>query len=123
MFHVALIEQEMRRRGWEEAADMVVVRTDSYLRNQDAQVLQARDVFDGGADELAIHLGVVSRGEIVKTGGRQGVRIDYPKARKILRDRVKKKKPHEKIFNITENEFLRMWVTIFTFFGCLKTGR
>ena len=117
MQQIAILEEEMRRLGHDEAADILVVRTDMYLRNQDIQLLRVEDVFDAGGDEMSVSLGVVSRGEQVKSGTRQGVRVDYPKTRRILRERATNKKRGDKVFCLSEAAFLEIWMVLFSFFG------
>eukprot|EP00969_Alexandrium_andersonii_P142085 6281324-Alexandrium_andersonii.AAC.1 len=66
----------MRQNGFEEAAAVVLVATDCYLRGAEWDMLQVRDVIDGPSG-LALLIGNPERGDSAKTGVRQGVRPDY----------------------------------------------
>ena len=90
------------------AADAALLAFDCYLREQDWELMRACDVVmaDG---VMAIRLGVQERGERVKTGQEQGVLVDYPGTRDMLRSRVACLKGDEKICPISQTVFRNYW--------------
>ena len=93
------------------AADACLLSFDCYLREQDWCQLRASDVADtrrnkGGADgDMALLLGVQSRGERVKTGMHQGCVLDYPGVRAMLRKRLRGSQPDDKVFPLTQARY------------------
>ena len=86
---LACIEAQLRAEGEEEAADVVVLSVDCYLRGQDWQNLKSEDVVEDEVDdETVLFLGRAHRGESAKTGREQGVRIDWGYVRDLIRRRL-----------------------------------
>eukprot|EP00972_Heterocapsa_arctica_P030067 4432023-Heterocapsa_arctica.AAC.1 len=90
----------MRERQSKEAncaADMLDIALDTYLREQDMTGLKVDDVMDDlDMDVTILKFGRSDRGESSKTGRNQGVRLDWPWSRRILRERCRGRKPHQK---------------------------
>ena len=110
---LALIEEYLRGRPDDQsqvAADMLPVAVDGYMREQDLLQVQVRDIVDNPAEDCLVFLfGRATRGESSKTGRDQGVQLDDPYARAVVRRRIKNKQPKDKVFNITESRFGQLW--------------
>lgn len=90
------------------AGDMLPVAVDGYLRKQDLRQLRVEDcVFFEG--EVVLRLGRSDRGESVKTGRDQTVRLDFPHSAAIVRARCKGRPSSARVFDITSEEYNRWW--------------
>ena len=65
-------------------------------------------VVDAG-DVVALLFGRRDRGERSKTGHGQGLLIDYPATRSMLRERLRNTAPGQRLFPITQHEYRRFW--------------
>ena len=90
------------------AADTVPVAIDGYLREQDLSELRARDVVCDERD-LTLLFGRSSRGERSKTGRDQGVSLDEPYSKDIVRARLEGLAPSDKLFPVTSNQYRQWW--------------
>ena len=97
---IAVLEDELRKMALAEEADILATCADCYMREQDAFQLQTQDVVVT-KDEVCLFFGIAERGEASKTGRRQGVRVDTPYVMNILRQKLKKLRPGQKVFNST----------------------
>ena len=70
--------------------------------------LRGEDVILHG-DEVSLRLGVAARQEKTKTGYHQGVRVDRPHVKAILRRRAAACHPKSKLFKITPAAFRLVW--------------
>ena len=116
---LACLEDQLRT--WKEfvAADIIPVAADCYLREQDCEQLLYEDVIiDEVAQETVLLLGRSSRGESVKTGRNQGVRVDSDYAKEILARRLEeakrrckdpKKLSRERVFPISKAKYRLLW--------------
>ena len=105
-----------------EAADIIELSFDGYLREMDWEQLRGADVQDAGptrsgeagvvSDAVAIMLGMQSRGEASKTGHNQGLLIDFPGVRQMLRRRKAAVEPNEHLFSLRQPEYRRLWKEI-----------
>ena len=76
------------------AGDMIETALDTYAREQDVVNLRVCDIMDDPeADIMMLKFGASHRGESSKTGRSQGVRIDWPHTRRLLRRQCSGKKP------------------------------
>ena len=98
----------MEERGRTEAADVVVLMSDMSLRSSDWPLLQPEDVHSSPAG-VAVSLGVPERGESTKTGVRQGVRPDRPRAAEVLLRRKYMTAAGRKLFRISADQFRAAW--------------
>ena len=108
---LACMELELASEGRPEAAiagDMLAVAVDGYLRRQDLIQLRVEDVVDFGP-EVVLRLGRSSRGESVKTGRDQAVRLDWPHSTAIVRRRCRGKRPQERVFPISAEAYSHWW--------------
>ena len=99
----------------QEAADCIPLAVDGYLREQDLFQLRVEDVIftslsPGGTEAATLLLGRGKRGERCKSGRDQGVVLDEPYSRDILRRRVNALSPSCKVFNITADKYRKWWV-------------
>lgn len=116
---LARIEDQLRRWGEVVAADIIPLAADCYLREQDCEQLLYEDVvIDEASKETVLLLGRSSRGESVKTGRNQGVRVDAEYTRQILERRLgeakrrrkdKHKLAKEKVFPISKAKDRLLW--------------
>jgi len=113
---VALIADALREAGEHEAADIVILSADMYLRESDWSMLRAGDVVNANG-LVAIMLGVAERGEMAKTGPRQGVRPDYPLTAQILLERAAALRPDDLLFKITPAQFRAVFLAICVVLG------
>ena len=81
---------------------------DGYLREQDWEQLRTEDVQDTG-DVMALLFGRAERGERSKTGQGQGLLVDYPGTREMLRARLSQVSPGDKIFKISQRTYRQLW--------------
>eukprot|EP00972_Heterocapsa_arctica_P071514 10565376-Heterocapsa_arctica.AAC.1 len=56
-----------------------------------------------------LKFGASHRGESSKTGRDQGVRVDWPHTRRLLRQRCSGKKPDQKVFQISAATYRKWW--------------
>ena len=108
------IADDMRRHGDEEAAEMLELAMDSYLRTQDLGLLRVEDVSSPPARPgepllVSLQLGVVERGETTKTGVRQGVIIDFPRVARATLRRAAGRSPKEKLFKTSTRQYTNAW--------------
>ena len=112
---LACMEQQLRDWNETTAADFIPTAVDGYLREQDGEQLCGEDVVFHGSD-VVLRLGRSDRGESVKTGRNQGVRIDRQYVKDILQRRVaalKKRHPNDwqkkKVCPITKARYRTLW--------------
>ena len=91
-----------------EAADMMAVAVDGYLRDQDLQQLRVSDVVFSDST-VALLLGRSARGESCKTGRDQGVVLDEPFSYVVLKRRTEGRAAKSKVFAISWPEYRRWW--------------
>ena len=91
-----------------EVADIILLSQDGYLREQDWESLQAQDVQQAG-QVTALLFGRAERGERSKTGHGQGLLVDYPATRHMLAERLRGKKPTDKIFGLSQQSYRKWW--------------
>lgn len=108
---LACMEDWLKSQGYptaQVAADMVPVAIGGYLRKQDLSELRARDVV---CDERGVTLlfGRSSRGERGKTGRDQGVSLDEPYSKDIVRARLKGLAPNDRLFPVTSSQYRQWW--------------
>jgi hypothetical protein len=105
--------QEHKDPRANEAADMMGLAVDGYLREQDMEQMTGLDVIEttlkDGSKAVVLHFGRGSRGERSKTGRDQGVVVDWPHNAAVMMARKEKlTKPEEKIFKISKGAY-RVW--------------
>jgi hypothetical protein len=101
---------EQRRPDAECASDMLETALDTYAREQDMVNLRVCDIMDDPeADVTMLRFGASHRGESSKTGRDQGVRVDWPHTRCILRRRCSGKKPDQKVFQLSAAAYRKWW--------------
>jgi integrase len=92
------------------ASDMIEMALDTYAREQDMVNLRVCDIMDDPeADVMMLKFGASHRGESSKTGRDQGVRVDWPHTRRILRRRCAGKKPDQKVFQLSAAVYRKWW--------------
>ena len=89
-------------------AIIVLLSFDCFLREQDWEQLRTEDVQDTG-DVMALLFGRAERGERSKTGQGQGLLVDYPGTREMLRARLSQVSPGDKIFKISQRTYRQLW--------------
>ena len=100
----------MRSLGFPSEADVLVVALDGYLRAQEAFALRVEDVMESDkGQQMTLRLGVAERGERTKTGVRQGVLVDYPYTKEVLRRCIAKNSPSDMVFSTTREKYMRAW--------------
>lgn len=101
---------EQQRSDAACASDMIETALDTYAREQDMINLRVCDIMDDPkADIMMLKFGASHRGESSKTGRDQGVRIDWPHTRRLLRLRCSGKKPDQKVFQISAATCRKWW--------------
>jgi len=105
---VAAIVVTLTRSGYVEAGAVAWVAFDGLCRSQDWSKLLAGDVSDDGT-HVAMEFGVQERGERSKTGHNQGVVARTQAARTFLRERKAFRRPQDKLFKLTPEEFRKQW--------------
>ena len=78
------ITTRMAEQGHAESADVCEIAADAYLRSSDRILIRDTDITDSDEHGASMPLGVGERGESVKTGIREGVRIDREGVRQKL---------------------------------------
>jgi len=111
---LAYIANHLRRKGEEEAALMVEVATDGWLRSQDLSLLRYEDVAVStcpttGERLISLSLGSVERGERTKTGPRQGVLMDFPGLGDRLMKHRSSMKKQDKLFKTSSAKLGKLW--------------
>ena len=104
--------EQLARQGCVDAAFAAAVQLDGYMREQDWIQLRAEDVqvdWRKDACVVALLFGRRHRGESVKTGQEQGVKLESSLLSRLLAERVKDMEPEERIFNLTADVFRREW--------------
>ena len=101
--------KEMRQSGENECADALMLAHDCYLRAGELTMLRASDVVTDGHDFI-VRLGVRERNEKTKTGAHQGVRIDWPGTEAMLKARLAKRAPQDKLFTMTDAGYKKAWL-------------
>jgi len=92
------------------AADMIVVGTDGYLREQDMFNLRAEDLaWSLDRSTVSAHFGRAARGDSSKTGREQGVVFDEPYTMAVLKRRTKGLAHDELVFKIKAEHYRRWW--------------
>ena len=61
------------------------------------------------SDTVAIMIGMQNRGEASKTGHNQGILLDFPGVRRMLRRRKAAVAPTEHLFVLRQPEFRKLW--------------
>ena len=97
---------------WLEAL-ATLLALDCYLREQDWDQLRGEDVFlhrrPDGPPEVALLLGRRHRGESVKTGQEQGVKIDDEFVARAMAARVGSIQGSDKVFPFNSEQFRSRW--------------
>ena len=92
------------------SADMIVIGTDGYLREQDMLNLRVEDLtWSLDRSTVSAHFGRASRGDSSKTGREQGVIFDEPYTVAVLKRRTKGLGPGEVVFKIKAEHYRRWW--------------
>ena len=91
------------------SADMIPVAVDGYLREQDLTELKARDVIASSTGSVTLLFGRSSRGERSKTGRDQGVSLDEPYCKDVVRARLSGLAPDDRLFPITSSQYRQWW--------------
>jgi integrase len=105
------MEAELKNTPDEDAhlaGDLIPVQIDGYCREQDLISLRVEDVVQDG-DTIALRFGRSSRGESVKTGRDQGVLLDEPHSKAIIRRLIKGKQAKDKVFGISAAAYRKWW--------------
>ena len=92
-----------------EAAELVLISADCYLRESDWQTLRREDIVESLDHGIGLLLGVAERGEATKTGTRQGVRPDRFMIADIIRQCRNRTRPGTKVFTISPSEYRQRW--------------
>ena len=100
--------REQSQENARVAADMMDTAVDGYLREQDLVQVLGEDVIDG-EDDVGLLFGRAKRGESSKTGRGQGVVMDEPWTKEILRRRAQECGARGRIFNITADVYRQWW--------------
>ena len=95
-----------------EAADALRLSIDGYLREQDWEGLRPEDIEVAPDGSVALIFGQVKRGERSKTGHDQGILLDYPSVRKMMKKRKLETATGAKIFNINQRTYRRIWYEV-----------
>ena len=108
------MEEWLRKRGKPqdvEAADMMAMAHDGYLREQDLLGLRKSDVLqDHRSGAVVLQLGLSSRGEKSKTGWDQGITLDYPwTAERALARASACRSPDSKLFSLSSACYRSLW--------------
>ena len=110
---VHAMAKEMIKQGFVDAAIAAETALDAYLREQDWDQLLAEDIAidrrTAGSPSVALLFGRRHRGESVKTGQEQGVKIESPLLVLILAERAARMQPTDKVFRITSDTFRQQW--------------
>jgi hypothetical protein len=103
---IACIAEAMRLNGDTEAADVVWLCLDGYLRESECIQIQASDVVELEG-RTAILLGAAERGERVKTGRNQTISLDWQGTKEMVRRRCKR---GGRLFNLTAAKYRGAWL-------------
>ena len=110
---LACMGEALRRHGGDketQAADMIDLAADAYLREQDLIQLRVEDVIiDEETSVSTLLLGRSKRGETCKGGRDQGVVMDNPWSTLILSGRCRDKKPDQQVFTINSTTYRKLW--------------
>ena len=96
-------------QGERQAAETVAFGYDCCLRGGEWQTVRAHDVDVDTQGNVAVRLGVISRGEQTKTGPRQGVVPQEEYVRAILRARKDAAPPGAKLWRLPPASFYAAW--------------
>ena len=105
---VAVVVLHMIDIGRLYDAALVLLSYDVFAREQDWLNLRGADVH-GSDGDVAIALGVRSRGESSKTGPHQGATIALPLVGRLLRRLAKRVGPDNVLFPISAAEYRKRW--------------
>ena len=105
--------EQLLKHGCIDDALAAEVALDGYLREQDWAQLLAEDVQvdwrDKGQCVVALLFGRRHRGESVKTGQEQGVKLESPLLSRLLAERVADLPSRERVFQTNPDRFRREW--------------
>ena len=110
---IHVMAEEMIKRGYVDSALAAETALDGYMREQDWGQLRAEDVkvdwHKDGTCSTALLFGRRHRGESVKTGQEQGVKLESPLLCRLLAERAASLQPSDKVFEVTPETFRRHW--------------
>ena len=104
---------ELARLGFVDACFAAETQLDGYMREQDWTQLLGEDVatehLETGFCNTALLFGRKHRGESVKTGQEQGVKIESPFLALLLARRAEQVGKKKRIFELTAEAYRRQW--------------